>query len=132
MCTVLCLTRLPPRLSATPNNRTANYQKQSAHHRKRKCGRNGATLLTGATVETPDQVSATIDLGDAGVVELQPNSQIKLDFDENGNVRVKVNSWLRGNAKENQRAAGRDGTLYGSSFRKDGQKTTACRRMYFA
>ena len=50
----------------------------------------GATLLTGATVETPDQVSATIDLGDAGVVELQPNSQIKLDFDENGNVRVKV------------------------------------------
>jgi hypothetical protein len=50
----------------------------------------GATLLTGTTVETPDQVSATIDLGDAGVVELQPNSQIKLDFDENGNVRVKV------------------------------------------
>ena len=50
----------------------------------------GATLLTGATIETPDQVSATIDLGDAGVVELQPNSQIKLDFDENGNVRVKV------------------------------------------
>ena len=50
----------------------------------------GATLLTGATIETPDQVSATIDLGDAGVVELQPNSQIKLDFDENGNVRVRV------------------------------------------
>ena len=50
----------------------------------------GATLLTGATVETPDQVSATIDLGDAGVVELQPNSKIQLDFDENGNVRVKV------------------------------------------
>ena len=67
----------------------------------------GATLLTGATVETPDQVSATIDLGDAGVVELQPNSQIKLDFDENGNVRVKV-------------------------IRKDEQKAAACRRMYFA
>jgi len=50
----------------------------------------GATLLTGATVETPDQVSGTIDLGDAGVVEIQPNSTIKLDFDENGNVRVKV------------------------------------------
>ena len=53
----------------------------------------GATLLTGATIETPDQVSGTIDLGDAGVVEIQPNSTIKLDFDENGNVRVKV---LRG------------------------------------
>lgn len=50
----------------------------------------GATLLTGATVETPDQVSGVIDLGDAGVVEIQPNSTIKLDFDENGNVRVKV------------------------------------------
>src|SRR5215831_2325110 len=50
----------------------------------------GATLVTGATVETPDQVSGVIDLGDAGVVEIQPNSTIKLDFDENGNVRVKV------------------------------------------
>lgn len=50
----------------------------------------GATLLTGATIETPDQVSGTIDLGDAGVVEIQPNSTIKIDFDENGNVRVKV------------------------------------------
>jgi hypothetical protein len=50
----------------------------------------GATLLTGATIETPDQVSGSIDLGDAGVVEIQPNSTIKLDFDENGNVRVKV------------------------------------------
>src|SRR5256885_12972730 len=50
----------------------------------------GATLLTGATIETPDQVGASIDLGDAGVIELQPNSKIQLDFDENGNVRVKV------------------------------------------
>jgi hypothetical protein len=53
----------------------------------------GATILTGATIETPDQVGATIDLGDAGVIELQPNSKIQLDFDANGNVRVKV---LRG------------------------------------
>ncbi len=50
----------------------------------------GATLLTGATIETPDQVSGVIDLGEAGVVEIQPGSTIKLDFDENGNVRVKV------------------------------------------
>lgn len=53
----------------------------------------GATILTGADIETPDQVSGTIDLGDAGVIEIQPNSKIHLDFDENGNVRVKV---LRG------------------------------------
>lgn len=50
----------------------------------------GGTILTGATIETPDQVGATIDLGDAGVIELQPGSKIQLDFDENGNVRVKV------------------------------------------
>lgn len=50
----------------------------------------GAAILTGATIETPDQVSGVIDLGNAGVVEIQPNSTIKIDFDENGNVRVKV------------------------------------------
>jgi len=50
----------------------------------------GGTLLTGATIETPDQYGATIDLGDAGVIELQPGAKIQLDFDENGNVRVKV------------------------------------------
>ena len=50
----------------------------------------GATILTGSTIETPDQVSAVIDLGDAGVVELQPGSKVQLDFDANGNVRVKV------------------------------------------
>ncbi|SRR6266436_707340 len=50
----------------------------------------GGTILTGALIETPDQVSATIDLGSAGIVELQPNSKIQLDFDANGNVRVKV------------------------------------------
>ena len=53
----------------------------------------GATLLTGATIETPAAVSATIDLGALGTIELQPNSSIQLDFDDNGNVRVKV---LRG------------------------------------
>ncbi len=50
----------------------------------------GGTILTGATIETPALVSATIDLGDAGVVELQPNSKVQLDFDANGNVRVNV------------------------------------------
>lgn len=50
----------------------------------------GGTILTGATIETPDQVGATIDLGDAGVIELQPGSKIELSWDENGNVKVKV------------------------------------------
>lgn len=50
----------------------------------------GASLLTGATIETPAAVSATIDLGALGTVELQPNSAVQLDFDDSGNVRVKV------------------------------------------
>lgn len=53
----------------------------------------GASLLTGATIETPAAVSATIDLGALGTVELQPNTAVQLDFDDSGNVRVKV---LRG------------------------------------
>jgi hypothetical protein len=63
----------------------------------------GASLLTGATIETPAAVSATIDLGALGTIELQPNSSIQLDFDDSGNVRVKV---LRGCATINKRGPG--------------------------
>jgi hypothetical protein len=68
----------------------------------------GATLLTGATIETPDQVGATIDLGDAGIVELQPNSKIQLEFDENGNVRVKVIRGCAMNRKKTNVLAGKE------------------------
>ena len=51
---------------------------------------NGTTLLTGTTIETPDQVSAVIDLGKAGTVEVGPNSKVELSFDPDGNVKVKV------------------------------------------
>lgn len=68
----------------------------------------GASLLTGATIETPAAVSATIDLGALGTVELQPNSSIQLDFDDNGNVRVKV---LRGCVVMKKNGPG-DGEIY--------------------
>jgi hypothetical protein len=63
----------------------------------------GASLLTGATIETPAAVSATIDLGALGTVELQPNSSIQLDFDDSGNVRVKI---LRGCVVINKKGPG--------------------------
>jgi hypothetical protein len=63
----------------------------------------GATLLTGTTLETPDQVSAIIDLGDAGTVEVGPNSKIELSFDADGNVHVKV---LQGCAMAKKKADG--------------------------
>jgi hypothetical protein len=63
----------------------------------------GTTLLTGTTIETPDQVSATIDLGAAGTVEVGPNSKIELSFDANGNVHVKL---IRGCARAKKTAQG--------------------------
>lgn len=63
----------------------------------------GASLLTGATIETPAAVSATIDLGALGTVDLGPGSSIQLDFADDGNVRVKV---LRGCVKINKKGPG--------------------------
>src|SRR4030095_3556145 len=64
----------------------------------------GASLLAGATIETPAAVSATIDLGALGTIELQPNSAIQLDFDDSGNVRVKI---LRGCALLTKKGPGK-------------------------
>jgi hypothetical protein len=50
----------------------------------------GATILTGATIETPDQVGAVISLSPVGELKLEPNSKVKLEFDENGNMNVTV------------------------------------------
>jgi hypothetical protein len=50
----------------------------------------GATILTGATIETPDAVGATINLGSLGTLDIAPNTKLTLDFDSNGNVHVKV------------------------------------------
>jgi hypothetical protein len=47
----------------------------------------GVALLTGATIETPDNVSATIDLGPLGSLDLAPNTRVKLDYSE-GKVKV--------------------------------------------
>jgi hypothetical protein len=69
----------------------------------------GATLLTGASIETPAAVSATIDLGALGTVEIQPNSSVQLDFDDNGNVRVKL---LRGCAVVKKKGANGLGEIY--------------------
>ncbi|HKO95840.1 MAG TPA: hypothetical protein VJU86_02530 [Pyrinomonadaceae bacterium] len=50
----------------------------------------GANLLTGATIETPAGVGATINLGSLGELDIAPNTELTLEFDHNGNV-VKVN-----------------------------------------
>ncbi len=49
----------------------------------------GGTILSGATIETPPGVGATINLGPLGSVDLAPGTQAVLDFSD-GRVRVKV------------------------------------------
>ena len=48
----------------------------------------GATIVTGANIQTPADVGATINLGPLGSVDLAPNTTIRLDFDDNGNMKV--------------------------------------------
>jgi hypothetical protein len=50
----------------------------------------GATILSGASVETPDQVGATINLGDLGSLDIAPNTKLQLEFSRDGGVKVTV------------------------------------------
>ena len=50
----------------------------------------GATILTGSIIETPDQVGGVISLGSLSNLEIEPNSKLKLEFDQNGNLKVTV------------------------------------------
>jgi len=48
----------------------------------------GATILSGATIETPDGVSATVNIPGHGSVEIAANSKVILEFDPTGNLKV--------------------------------------------
>jgi len=48
----------------------------------------GASIVTGATIETSSDQTAEINLGSFGTLELAPNTQLRLDYDQNGNTRV--------------------------------------------
>lgn len=52
----------------------------------------GASLVTGARIVTPPATSATIDLGPLGTLVLQPDTDLRLDFDET-NKTVKVTAF---------------------------------------
>ncbi len=47
----------------------------------------GSTILSGAVIETPDNVSATIQVGDLGELELGPGSLAVIEFSGN-NIKV--------------------------------------------
>lgn len=65
---------------ATSNNQPITVNGASAA--------SGATILSGAEIETPAAVGATINLGALGTVELAENTKVRLTFDENGNLKV--------------------------------------------
>jgi hypothetical protein len=80
----------------------------------------GASIVTGALIETLDQ-SATINLGSFGTLEVGPNTQLRLDYDQQGNTRVTL---IRGCAilRTRNNAAGEILTEQGSAAQTDGQK----------
>jgi hypothetical protein len=49
----------------------------------------GATILSGATIETPDGVGATINAGPLGSIDIAPNSKVTIEF-TNGHVKVTI------------------------------------------
>jgi hypothetical protein len=49
----------------------------------------GATIMSGATIETGDQVGATIDLGPLGSIELAPNTKVQIEFSD-GQIKVTI------------------------------------------
>jgi hypothetical protein len=48
----------------------------------------GSSILTGATIETGNDVSATVNLGPLGILDIAPNTKLVLTYDENGNIKV--------------------------------------------
>ena len=48
----------------------------------------GATILGGATIVTPDQVGARVGLGFPATLDIAPNTMVKPEFDQNGSVKV--------------------------------------------
>jgi ferric-dicitrate binding protein FerR (iron transport regulator) len=81
----------------------------------------GSMILTGATIETPDQVGATVDLGPLGGLDIAPNTKLTLDFDQNGNVKVTL---IRGCMilRVKKKANGEVDTSEGTAGKTDGKK----------
>lgn len=80
----------------------------------------GATILTGATVETPAGVTATINFGPLGSLSMSGDTSVRLDFEE-GRIKVTV---LRGcvELRTNEKTRGELETSRGIEKRSDGSK----------
>lgn len=50
----------------------------------------GTTILSGATVETPDQVTASINVPGHGLIQIAANTRFTLEIDGTGNLKVNL------------------------------------------
>lgn len=50
----------------------------------------GASILTGATIETGPDQSATVNLGPLGSLDIAPNTKLVLTYDDEGNVKALI------------------------------------------
>lgn len=89
-------TPIPPQVAGrltTSNNQPIQVNGLSAS--------TGASILSGATLETGADQSATVNLGALGTVEMGPNTKLVLTFDEQSNFKALV---MFGCAKVSARA----------------------------
>jgi hypothetical protein len=68
---------VPSQLTGTLATRGSNGIKVNGAH-----SATGATILSGATIETGTGVGATIHLVNRGVLEFEPNTKLTVDFDQ--------------------------------------------------
>lgn len=50
----------------------------------------GASILTGATIETGADQSATVNLGPLGSLDIAPNTKLVLTYDDQGNIKAVI------------------------------------------
>jgi hypothetical protein len=81
----------------------------------------GSSILTGATIETGPDQSATVNLGPLGVLDIAPNTKLVLTYDEQGNVKVML---LQGCAvlATKKKSEGEITTQQGSAGKTDRKK----------
>jgi hypothetical protein len=88
----------------------------------------GASLVTGAMIETGADQSATIDIGDF-TLDVAPNTRLRLDYDDQGRVRVFLISGcavVRSRGKTEAEIQTADNVTQGQTAKKRGGAIDVC------
>ena len=88
----------------------------------------GASLVTGALIETGADQSATIDIGDF-TLDIAPNTRLRLDYDDQGRVKVFLISGcaiVRSKGKTEAEIQTADNVTQGQTAKKKGGVIDVC------